>query len=140
MGNQSLWPRQKLGSQGQASPPIADWFGEGLRAPGYETVLENVVRSSESSSLGWLSEVGRNLGSWNVRGGLLSQPGKMEAVVNWAREHNVGILGLQEMMVPGIGQQWLADGWTLLRGGGGLGPSSGWHRLPDPQGPKGGGV
>ncbi len=80
--------------------------------------MENVVCTNDSSSLGWLSEVGRNLGSWNVRGSLLSRLGKMEAVVNWAREHNVGVLGLQETMVPGIGQHWLADGWTLLTRGG----------------------
>ncbi len=93
--------------------------GEGLWAPGYKTVLENVVdRSSESPSLVWLSEVGSNLGSWNVRSGLLGQPGKVEAVATWAKEHNVGVLGLQETMVPGIGQQWLADGWTLVTGGG----------------------
>ena len=52
-----------------------------------------------------------NLGSWNVRGGLEGNSGKLEALVHWAGLLNLGVLGIQETMCLGITEQVITDFW-----------------------------
>ena len=52
-----------------------------------------------------------NLGSWNVRGGLEGNSGKLEALVHWAGLLHLGVLGLQETMCLGIQERVVTDFW-----------------------------
>lgn len=52
-----------------------------------------------------------NLGSWNVRGGLGGESGKLEALVLAAGELHLGVVGLQEVGCRGTREQVVTDFW-----------------------------
>ncbi len=66
-----------------------------------------------------------HLGTFNPRGGVANSTGKLEAIVAWACENNLGVVGLQEVNTQGsevrISTDQRGDDWTLCTGG----PSSG---------------
>jgi len=63
------------------------------------------------SPLDSFSNAGLNLGSWNVRGGLRGDSGKLEALVLTASELHLGVVGLQEVGCRGTVEQVITDFW-----------------------------
>ena len=84
------------------------------------------VGNAQASPLDILSLVGVSLGSWNIRGLGSASSGKVEALVHWAGEKGLGVLGLQEVYVQGIYERTVTDNWgktwTLCCGGPPAGP------------------